>query len=88
MGTADSLRLGAPSRGARDPRLGASPAWLAGLQSGARVSFIYGRDARVSIAAHARQEGILKAVEKLEDAPLCWKFMKTMMTSMQDTMWK
>ena len=31
LGTDDSLRLGAASRGARDPELGASPAWLAGL---------------------------------------------------------
>ncbi len=38
-----------------------------GASVGALVSFIYGRDARVSIAAHARREGVVKAVEKFED---------------------
>jgi hypothetical protein len=65
--TGDSVRLGAASRGAREPQLGASPAWLAGLQPGHLVSFIYGRDDRVSVAAHTRQEGVVKSVEKLGD---------------------
>ena len=67
LGTTENPRLGAAARGARDSQLGASPSWLAGLQSGALVHFNYGRDARVPIAAHARQEGIVRAVEKLED---------------------
>ena len=91
LGTTENPRLGAAARGARDPQLGASPPWLAGLQSGARVNFIYGRDARVPIAAHARQEGIVRAVETSRNsrtAPLCWKFMKEMKVFTQITTWR
>ena len=70
LSSAENLRPGATCRGVQEPQLGASPPWLAGLQQGALVSFVYGQETQSSAAANARQEGVVQAVRRLEDGGL------------------
>ena len=70
LSSAGNLRPGATTRGVQERQLGASPPWLAGLQQGALVSFVYGQETQSSAAANTRQEGVVQAVRRPEDGGL------------------